>query len=231
MKKILLLLSIITLFSCSSDDDFNNEQKAKKYVDVVTLTSNGETSTINLTYNDAKEIIRYSRAGTHLAYQYDQGRLVRVTDTDSDDFASQLFYTNGELTSFKQYESTYPVTYTAADNSYTFEGIGFKVGIAGRDIAYVNESGTMQKFSYSNDNKGPMYNVPTDRAYLVPLFSEYMYIILTSKPTTQFKINDDGTERVYNAAHTFDDEGYVTSTILRSSNEEFLSAQFHYVTL
>jgi hypothetical protein len=36
---------------------------------------------------------------------------------------------------------------------------------------------------------------------------------------------------VYNATHTFDEEGYVTSTILRSGNEEFISAQFHYVTL
>lgn len=235
MKKILLLLSVIALFSCSSDDDANNEQKAKKYVDVVTLTSNGNTSTINLTYNDAKEIIRYSRSGTTLTYMYDQGRLTTITDTDLNNTPYQLSYTNGELSSLKHYDDTYPVTHSTADNSYTFNlgEINFKLGITGRDIAYLNnfDGVSSQKFSYSTQNKGPMYNMGTEKAYLVPLFSEYAYIFLTSMPTTQFKFNSDGAEKVYNATHTFDEDGYVTSTVLRNADEEFLSAQFHYVTL
>jgi len=235
MNKILLLLSVITIFSCSSDDDSNNEQKAKKYVDVVTLTTNGETSTINLTYNDAKQIIRYSRSGTSLTYKYEQGRLTTITDTDQNNTPYQLSYTNGQLSSLKHYNDTYPVTHNVADNCFTFSAgeINLKLGIAGRHIAFLNnfDGVSSQKFSYSNQNKGPMYNISTENAYLVPLFSEYAYIFLTSMPTVQFRLNTDGTEKVYNATHTFDEEGYVTSTVLRSGNEEFISAQFHYVTL
>lgn len=236
MKKILLLLSVITILGCSSDDDSGNDQATKKYVDRVTLISNGETSTINLAYNDAKEIISYSRSGsTTLSYEYQQGRLTKITDTGENNTPYLLSYTNGELSSLKHYDTTYPVTHSATDNSYTFNlgEINFKLGITGRDIAFLNnfDGVSTQKFSYSNQNKGPLYNLPTGKAYLVPLFSEYMYIILTTMPTTQFRINSDGVERVYNATHTYDDEGYVTSTVLRSATEEFISAQFHYITL
>jgi len=235
MKKILLLLSIITLFSCSNDDDSKNEAKEKKFVDRVILVSNGNTSTITLTYNNAGEIIGYDRSGTTLTYKYDQGRLTTITDTELNNTPYQLSYTNGELSSLKHYNDTYPVTHNTADNTYTFNlgEINFKLGIAGRDIAFLNnfDGVSSQKFTYSSQNKGPMYNMETEKAYLVPLFSEYAYIFLTSMPTTQFKINSDGTEKVYNATHTFDEDGYVTSTVLRSGNDQFLSAQFHYVTL
>lgn len=235
MKNVLILISILFIVGCSKDDDNNSgADTTKKYLERVSLTnSNNDTHEILFTYNSNKQIIGYTRGTiTELSYDYDQRKLIRINDTGLNNIPYQFFYTNTILSGIKHYDNAYPATYNQADNSYNFEGGNLKIGVTGNDLAYVDENNgnNIYTFNYNALNKGPMHDVSMDSPFLLPLFSESTFLFLTSMPISQVRINDNGIETLYNAVNTFDNDGYVTSIILRSASEELLRAQFIYTT-
>jgi len=236
MKKIITLLAFLTLFSCSNDDDSGNDNsgsKTKKYVDRISLVSQNGSFDISLTYNADKQIASYTRGTTtRLSYEYQGGRLVRVNDLDFPDSPYQFTYNDGILFSLKHYNETYAVTYNKADKSYFFDGIStLKFGFSGKNITYVEEGNSgRQTFSYNNSKKGPLYNVDMDDLYFIPLLSDYSYSFLSASPLSEIKIASENTT-TYKAENTYDDEGYLTSTVMRSGNDQLYSATYHYTDL
>ena len=235
MKKLLTLLLFVSLFSCSSDDDSGNNDspKTNKYVDKIALVSQNGSFGITLTYNADKQIATYTRdATTRLSYEYQDGRLVRANDLDFPDKPYLFTYNDGILFSFKHYDDTYAVTYNKADKSYFFDGIStLKFGFNGKNITYVEEGlSGRQTFTYDNKNKGPLHNVDMDDLYFIPLLTDYSYSFLSASPISEIKIESENTT-TYKAENTYDDEGYLTSTIMRSGNDQLYRATYHYISL
>jgi len=235
MKQVLTLLVFLSLFSCSNDDDSgnNNSPKTSKYVDRIALVSENGSFDIALTYNADKQIATYTRdATTRLSYEYQNGRLVRANDLDFPDSPYLFTYNDGILFSLKHYDDTYSVTYNKADKSYFFDGITtLKFGFSGKNINYVEEGlSGRQTFTYDNKNKGPLYNIDMDDLYFIPLFTDYSYSFLSAAPLSEIKIESENTI-TYKAENTYDDEGYLTSTVMRSGNDQLYSATYHYTDL
>jgi len=131
MKKIFLILSLIILASCSSDDD--NSVVIPDNVDgtlikkAVYTNNSGQISTTEYTYSGNKLLKIESNSGSSTSYEY-AGNLITKINFNFGSLTTEsqwLTYDNNKLISMKKTilgDITYSVTYTDnADNSVTIK--------------------------------------------------------------------------------------------------------------
>ncbi|PZR22433.1 MAG: hypothetical protein DI539_05690 [Flavobacterium psychrophilum] len=222
MKKVLFaLLAVAMLASCNNDDDSNKNQKFMTSVSI-----NGDVAVFQ--YDEKKNLKSISSDGDIIyGFNYD-GSNNLISVTDGDDAFVTLQYENGQLESITNGDAVLPVTYNEATKKYLIGGAGIEVGLSGKDIATVDETGgdNLLALNYSSDNKGPFYSVPTRNVFLLPLLLELHYFMST-KPITQ--VTENGT--TYTTENTYDEDGYVTQMVMKSGTEIQGTIIFQYSKL
>jgi hypothetical protein len=215
MKKLFFALFALTaLVSCTDNDsDSNNNEGTQKFVTSMTIGEGEDADLITFQYDENKNLKAYLEDGD-LEYTFtynDNNELVAVTDAFDESSTVDIIYTNGVLSGYTLNGTTYPITYNEATKKYLFGGFGIEIGLEGRDIATVAETGQENYLTidYFDVHKGPMYNVPTKDVFLVSLFTD-LYYLTSTKPISG--MNDEGQN--YTTESTYDQDGFVTKMIL-----------------
>jgi len=120
-KITIALYLLIFCAACNKEEDNNYVIPAdKRYLSTVT-NDKGETL-LTVTYYDDKKIKMIS--GKAISYRYlynDEGNVATVLISAPDGkIENNYIYTNGKISSYTYNGTNYPVTYNAAENSYTF---------------------------------------------------------------------------------------------------------------
>lgn len=227
MNKNILIFSIsaLSLLSCNNDDD-TPEPEMKKYPESIVLTKDGESVTTKISYNDKMQIIGYSEPNSNITFTYQNDRVTEVRENNNS-VPYTLQYTNGILSGLTHYSDPYPVTYNSQQMSYSIGNL-LNFGLQGKDIAYVTNSSENEKFAYDNSKKGALYNLPDKDLFPVTLFSTFQYYYLSTRPIQSITLSNNGTQNILSSENTYDDEGYITTMILRSSTEEVFRVEYKY---
>jgi hypothetical protein len=200
----------------------------RKYADEVMVTQNGLSTTTKIEYNDSMQVTAYVSDQDTIRFEYEQGKVVRVKEGNGiDPYVFQ--YTDRVLSGIQHYSLYYPVSYNSQNKSYILEGGNFTFGLAGRDISYVDQTQNYREdFSYDSSKKGAFYNIEGENIFPVTLFASFQYYYLTSAALKSITISGSDTIN-YITENTYDDQGYITSSILRSEGNEAFSVQYHYL--
>jgi len=172
MNKNILIFSVsaLSLLSCNNNDD-TPETEIKKYPESIVLTKDGESVTTKINYNDRMQIIGYSEPNSNITFIYQNDRVTEVRENNNS-IPYALQYTNGILSGLAHYSDPYPVTYNSQQMSYSIGSL-MSFGLQGKDIAYVNTASENEKFTYDNNRKGPLFNLPDKDLFPVTLFSTF----------------------------------------------------------
>lgn len=227
MNKNILIFSIsaLSLLSCSNVDE-TSETEMKKYPESIVLTKDGESATTKIIYNDKMQIIGYAELDSNITFIYQNDRVAEVRENNNS-IPYTLQYTNGILSGLTHYSDPYLVTYDSQQMSYSVgDLLGF--GLRGRDIAHVTNTSESEKFAYDNSKKGSLYNLPDKDLFPVTLFSTFQYYYLSTRPIQSITLSNNGIQNILNSENTYDNEGYITSMTLRSSNEEVFRVDYKY---
>lgn len=226
-KKILIIsTTALCLSSCSSDDDFT-ETEIKKYPESFTLTQNGGSTNLKISYNDKMQITSYSEPYSTITFRYQDDRVVEVRENENS-VPYNLQYTNGILSGLKHYGTSYPVIYNSQQMSYSVGDL-LSFGLEGKDIAYVKNSFDNEKLIYDSTKKGPLYSLPDKDLFPVTLFSTFQYYYLSTRPIKSITLTDnDGTQHILSSENIYDNDGYLISMTLRSVNEEIFRVEYKY---
>jgi hypothetical protein len=227
IKKVMALLLAGVACSCSNNDD-NTDNSVRKYADQVIVTQDGTSTTTKIEYNDDMQVTAYVSNRDTIRFEYEDGRLARVKEGNGID-PYTLEYTNGKLSGIYHYSQYYPVTYNSQEKSYTFEGGNLAFGLAGKDILYVDHPESYREsFTYDATKKGAFYNLDGEDIFPVTLFATFQYYYLTADALTSITLS--GSEIAnYLSENTYDDEGYILSSIMRLNGGEAFRVQYHYM--
>jgi len=171
-KILLLLFAVLTLFSCKTDrDDDNNTPPIpaeKRYLSSVT-DQDGKT-VVSVEYYADKKIKKYNLDITNISFRYiydNNGRVSsQILSSPNANMACNYTYdANGKISSFAYDDEgetkNIPVTYNQAENSYTYTSLlgAIKVFIdaEGNCTKFINEN-TSFYFFYENEKSGPLRN-------------------------------------------------------------------------
>lgn len=198
MKKLLILIAVLALASCS-DDDSSKESGKKLYVSSVTIEDTGEaTQEFLFTYDNQGRLrdVETDEGTTTMTYE---GSLLKTLSrpTGSDILFS---YDDAILTEIKIGDIQHPITYNEQERLYSlFAGMKWEINEYGdmSNLFINNEPGLIE---YATDKKGPLYNVTTSHNFLSAFFLD-LVPVLTSRPAT-FSYDTD-------IINTYDDDGYV----------------------
>lgn len=233
MNRTILILSFsaLTFLSCSNDDDTDQTATVKKYPESFILTKDGESTTTKIHYNDQMQITGYTDDYSTISFIYENGRVVKVKEntatTSTDPYG--LYYSNGILSRLDHYSESYTVTFNSQQNSYAV-GDMLSFGLQEKDIAYVNNINEKENFSYDNSRKGPLYNLTDKDLFPVTLFSTFQYYYLSTKPIATITLNNNGLTSILSSQNTYDNDGYISSMVLKSETEEVFRVEYKYIT-
>jgi hypothetical protein len=229
MKNIWILgFSTLLLLSCSNDDDgTETETTIKKYPDSYVFTKDGESDNIKIIYNDQMQITGYADQYSTISFVYENGRVAKVKEgTGVDPYT--LRYTNGILSGLDHYTQSYPVIFNAQQNSYQI-GDYTSFGLVGRDVSFVsNTVDNSEKFTYDISKKGALNSLPDDSIFPVTIFANFRYYFLSSSAITSITVSDNGTSVVYAAQNTYDSDGFLKSTVMKSGTDELFRVDYKY---
>ena len=224
---MILLLAWAAACSCSNNDD-STDKSVSKYADRVIVTQDGSITTTKIEYNNGMQVTAYVSERDTIRFEYENGRLARVKEGNGID-PYTLEYTNGKLSGIHHYSQYYPVTYNSQEKSYTLEGGNLTFGLAGKDVLYVDHPGSYREsFSYDATKKGAFYNLDGEDIFPVTLFAATQYYYLTASTLTSITLSGSETGN-YLSENTYDDEGYILSSIMRLHGSEVFRVQYHYV--
>jgi hypothetical protein len=234
-NSIALLLLIIFLCGCSNDDN-NDNSPTRKYADRVVLEypeDDDEPVTTHIMYNNDMQVTAFiSDDDLALRFEYENGKIVKVTEDGGAIAPYTLHYTGGVLSGVDHYDETYTVAYNSAQNSYTFLEDNLKVGLQDRDILYINGNGGYnQSFTYDTNFKGAFHDVPMDNLFTLTLFSNQHYYYLTSAALKSITLSEDNNAMVYVAENTYDEDGYIQTCVLKSGTQQVYKVTYHYKEL
>lgn len=245
MKTKILILSLISIFifSCKSDDENAGTQpipENEKLID--NIVSDGFNYEFD--YNNDKTIGSLNIPGLLLFnYTYENNRISKIFAlANGEALEYHLDYDqNGRISSFSSDDVVTPVTYNAAQNYYLYQketGEEF--------ILHLNENGDIYKASeydpeydetescillYDDSAKGVLTNtnnitIPTSLVFGEVFLSYYMFPI-SNKPVTTISL--PGGNVMFE--NEFDDQGFVSKTIIDLQEEEPSVMMYNYTQL
>ena len=227
MKKILLLLAIITIFSCSSDSDSGSN----KLVTKITTTSpvNGFNEVYNFTYdtkNRVSNIIKTGDVTASYLFHYDKnGNADLVTVTDANGTNDVVFTYDGKiLNSYKYQDTTTPVSYDNATKTYTIGTTNLMLNQIG-DLSIVN----MLEIQYESGKKGAFRNERSN-FQLVTVFIDGMFLFVGTNGVPKAIVATEDDSAVYSFDNAYDDADYVKSLAVAGIGDNTInfSATFEY---
>jgi len=222
MKKLVTLLAaIITLTSCSSDDDNNADKGNNKSLSSITLSNGdgtGQPEVLTVIYDDNGNIKAFAADDDILyAYKYDtNNNLISISRGLSSDAEYTFQYTNGRLSGYTDESgTTTAIGYNEQTKMYTIGDSARQFSLKGRDIGTVSEAGeNMYTFNYDDSHKGALYNIKGDNLFVLTMFSE-LYQYMSVRPMTSIATGDDS----YTLDNTFDADGYVTKEAINYNGQ------------
>jgi len=225
MKKLLTLIVIASLASCSSDDN-NGNGGPKKYVTDMIVVQNGDTDTYHFEYDANKNITAIERNGDpEFTFTYEGNTIQSVVTNPETGEGIQFVSSGGRITGYTGVlgEDLSPVSYEPQNNRYTFSEDAIQVTLADRDIARIDYY-DRQYFSMNYANaKGPLYSVPTENIFVMTLFTSF-YPFLFTRPATSFQYDEVG----FTCTNTYDSDNYLTKMILEADQGSLYSITYVY---
>lgn len=244
MKKILLLLPLFSLLSCSSDD--NNKTNTseipanEKFVRKITYPD--PTIFYTFDYNPDKTIRKITSSLTDdpfaavLSFTYENGLIVAVDRLSANNTVRTTFGydANGKLTGVTTANDYRPMTYHAADNSYITtspNGRPMKLyvtadGDVSRTVVQNPTNETATGVIFNPDKFGPLYNTNAIALYIYliePIAIVNYATLFTKRPVENITFFGNNP---YN--NTYDSQGFITTSTEAGGTE---GKVFEYVRL
>ncbi|ALM48874.1 hypothetical protein AMR72_08215 [Flavobacterium psychrophilum] len=223
MKKIVTLLALIILASCSSDDNNDVNNGSNKYLSSFSIGSDDGTEqseVVTVIYDDNDNIKAFVADDDIIfAYKYDSdNNLISMSRGFNSDAEYTFQYTNGRLSGYTDVYSgtTTAITYNDQTKMYVIGDSDREIGLKGRDIGVVNDvdGENMYTFNYDDSKKGALYNVKGDNLFVLSLFSEF-YQYLSVRPMTGISVF----ENTYTLENTYDSDGFLTKAAITTNGE------------
>jgi len=231
MKKFLALFAALTLAACSGDDD-KNEVKQNKFVSTITVSyadTPEDVEVLTFLYDDQKHVKSIVDSDeTFAAFTYQGDNLVSIADDDTAEAQYNFTYANDIFSGYSSFGELIPITHNAQANTYTLANSGAVLYVSGRDVGKIVEAdGTVNiEVTYDTSKKGALYNVPGNNLFVLTAFSQlYPYIssqAMTSITESSFK---------YTANNTYDNDGYISKSILTSTDGVVFTLSYTYKAL
>ena len=229
MKKLFMLFAVALLASCSGDDDKNNNDGPQKLLTSVALNDDPDAGAISFQYDEKKNLKAILEDGdVEYSFTYNNNNeLTGINDGNGESFFD-IQYDNGQLSGYTAYGETYPITYNEQTKKYVFNSTEIEVALKGRNLGTVNDIGGADRLNidYNDSYKGPMHSVPTKNIFLLSLFLNLYYYVSTSPISA---INESGS--IYTAENTYDEDGFVIQTIIKSGTQTQGTIKFQYSEL
>lgn len=243
MKKILLLLTLFSLFSCSDDDNKNTTSEIpanEKFLKKITYPDPALFYTFD--YNPDKTVRKITSSMTDdpfaavLSFTYENGLIIAVDRLRANITVRTTFSydANGKLTGVTTDNVYRPMTYQAADNSYITTSpsgrpMKFYVtadGDVSRTIVQNQNDETSIGLIFNPDKSGPLYNTNPIALYIYlmePVAIVNFGSLFTRRPVenlTYFGNNP--------YTNTYDSQGFITTSTEQGATEGRI---FEYVRL
>lgn len=233
-----LLLFAVLFIGCSKDDDSPEPEQQIPAEEKLLGSLNEE---IKLEYNSDKTVKKLTVENQLLIlYTYNGGRIstMELIGNGEDIMFTYSYDANGHINSFSKDGVATDVTYTPADNLYSYTDdfdriISFFLTNDG-DIKKFqrDDAGDIESYVilYDDTQKGPMTNsnniiFPFLLAY--PSFQYFLIYGIAKKPITTLSIPGGVVEYV----NTFDDQGFVTKSTYQFGNDGPGTFNYKYTQL
>lgn len=231
MKKFLALFAALTLAACSGDDD-NNEVKQNKFVSTITTSYNDDSAdgeVITFLYDDQKHIKSVVASDEILAsFTYQGDNVVSIAGDDSTEAQYNFTYINDVFSGYSYYEDSYLIAHNAQANTYAFGDTGAVLYVSGRDLGKVVDAdgNVNMEVTYDSSKKGALYNLPGNNLFVLTAFSQ-LYPFISSQAMTSVAEGD----YKYTASNTYDNDGYITKSVLTTVDGEVITLNYTYKAL
>lgn len=226
MKKLIVFFAfmVVTLTSCSKDDD-GNSNSSSPYLQSVTLI-NGNNAPINLTfdYNDQKKLKSITDADNDVLYlTYEDNKIAAITGNGT---SSEFTYSGNALASINVNGQITNVQYNSSQNKYTFPGSGFEYTLDEYGDLIIAHStganGDTSVLTYENDKKGAFYNYSPLDNFIISVFTGTAPT-LSAKPILTY----DGQVM----ANTYDNGGRLTKAVATTNGQVTSTVTYTYTNL
>ena len=85
-----------------------------------------------------------------------------------------------------------------------------------------------EKFTYDISKKGALNSLSDDTIFPVTIFANFRYYFLSSSAITSITVSNNGASVVYAAQNTYDSDGFLKSTIMKSGTDELFRVDYKY---
>ena len=224
MKRILVLAIMVVLMAgCSDDDGVSGKKLYLK--SMYLLSTGGNGSEYDFTYNDEKQLTGISTGGGNIDITYEDNRLKSMIDP-KDGSGYEFSYVDGILSSINNAGTAYDVVYDSADRKYTIAGMESEFELTkNNDIAVVRTLGANPDaipYTYNDKNKGGLYNLTTDYNFLI------FYLLKSPFMVSRMPLSSYG---IYTVNNTYNSDGYVTRADFMGGTQLIASFTYEYQEL
>jgi hypothetical protein len=223
MKKLFLMLCAVTLASCSNDDDGGSSSKLLP--ETITLSGDSNSSfdkVVHITYDDKRRINTMMVGDdSNLAFHYaNDNEIAQIDflDGGTTETVAITYDSKGRIASFQSDGTTTPVTYFE-NGSFSISGTVFDYNNDG-DIASYDD----YIFTYESGKKGAFANVRAYEPVIMALIDNAFLFYGTHRPL--LSVAPAGEQAEYTLQHTYNDNGYVTTTTMTGPENATITYQY-----